>query len=121
MVPAVQAQQQLQGQQQQQPQQLQTAGAEWTELDQQNIDAYAEQQEATSAQGTAVPWQDQNGQWYLPATGGQFAQTMRSPGGPAVAEQYNIGANEQHPAKIQELGVDTRSQPIDDDWFTQEP
>lgn len=117
MVPAVQGQQQLQGQQQ--PQQPQHDGAEWTELDQQNIDQFVEQQEMSSTPGIAVPWQDQHGQWYLPVAGGQFAQTMRSPGGPAVAEQYDTGADERHPAKVQELGAD--GQTIQDDWFTQEP
>ena len=74
----------------------------------------------SSAPGSAQPWQDANGLWYFLANAGQFSQTMRSPGGPTVAEQYDTGAEERHPAKIQELCAGEQSTEVVDDWFKQQ-
>ena len=91
----------------------QNNGAEWTELDQQNIDNFhfvAEQ--ATASAVAPVPVQDNSGQWYLPDPQIQYIQ----PPGGAAAAGNNSGVNEQHPGK-QELVLGEKTKSAEDDWF----
>ena len=87
--------------------------AEWSELDQQNIDNYHDAQAAMENSTVPVPVQDANGQWYLLDLRIQY--NVQSPGGAFVAN--NNGASEQHPGKQQEFALGPRAQPVEDDWF----